>query len=159
MSNERTVTPYARLRGCLSCHIRPCETGSRAAEHGPGGICDQKRDGPECRLNPGQLGRLRVDLIAGPQKCGFDHGIWAARSAVAHIRKRFGVQCAERGMYDLLNRIGFSSKRPRPRHPGAASEHDKNALKKKLTARPSTAPERATGWWQATRRPTYWAGT
>lgn len=59
------------------------------------------------------------------------------------MQKRFGVQYVERGMYDLLGRIGFSSKRPR--HPKAASGHDKNEFKKKLAARPDTTPKRATG--------------
>ena len=33
-------------------------------------------------------------------------------------------------MYDLLGRVGFSSKRPRPRHSKAASGRDKSEFKK-----------------------------
>ena len=133
---ERTLRqPYSTIRNWLV----------RAVEHGLDGIHDQKRDGPECRLDPDQLARLRDDLVAGPRACGFGHGVWTARLVVAHVKKKYGVQYAERGMYDLLNRMGFSSRRPRPRHPKAASERDKNEFKKKLAARPNTTPKRATG--------------
>ena len=132
---ERTLhLPYSTIRNWLV----------RAVGRGLDGIYDQKRSGPVCRLDPDQLARLRDDLIAGPRACGFGHGVQTTRRVAAHVEKKYGAQYAERGMYDLLNRMGFSSRRPRPRHPRAASRYDKSEFKKKLVERPNTIPERAT---------------
>ena len=118
---ERTMYhPYTTVRNWLV----------RAVRYGLDGVYDQKRDGPECRMNQKQLGQLRDDLIAGPQKCGFGHGIWTSPLVVMHVKRKYGVKYTDRGMYDLLHRIGFSSKKPRPRHPRAASEPERDKFKK-----------------------------
>ena len=115
----------------------------RAVRHGPGGTCDERRDGPECRPSPGRPARPRNGLIAGPRECGSGHGARAARPVAGHVGRRYGVQYAGRGMHGLPSRIGFSSRMPRPRHPGAASGHEKSGFKKRPAARPDTMPKKA----------------
>jgi len=104
----------------------------RAVQAGVGGRYDIAIPGTEGRLDPEQLGRLKEDLVAGPQSCGFESGTWTARLVAEHVRRRFGVQYRTVSMYDILHRLGFSWRKPRPRHPKSASESGKRAFKKKL---------------------------
>ena len=132
---ERSMLlPYSTVRNWLV----------RAVQHGLDGMYDQKRDGRKCKLSDRQLKQPRAGLIAGPQKCGSGSGVWTSRLVVAYVKRKFGVRYAGRGMYDLLRRIGFSSKKPRPRHPKAASGHKKREFKKKLDALPDITPKKAT---------------
>jgi len=48
-----------------------------------------------------------------------------------HVRRRFGVEYRTVSMYDILHRLGFSWRKPRPKHPKSASESAKRAFKKK----------------------------
>jgi len=117
--------PYSTIRDWLG----------RAVRNGLDGIHDKKNPGATCKLTPGQLEQLRADLIAGPDKCGFASSLWTAPLLAAHVRKRFGVEYAVVSMYKLLHRMGFSSRRPRPRHPKSASKSAQTAFKKKLEVR------------------------
>ena len=103
----------------------------RATDMGLKGRYDKVRPGMQCKLDDSQLECLRADLIAGPQKCGFTSNVWTARLVLIYVKKKYGVMYANSGMYDLLHRIGFSCKKPRPRHPKAASESEKKAFKRR----------------------------
>ena len=116
----------------------------RAVQLGVTGRYGEVRRGSECRLDPSQLARLRTELIAGPRACGFESGIWTCRIAVEHVRKRYGIQYRERGMWDLLGRLGFSSRKSRSRHPKAASKRSMDAFKKKPGAVPDITPQKNT---------------
>ncbi len=48
-------------------------------------------------------------------------------------------------IYDILHRMGFSSRRPWPRHPESASESAQTAFKKKLEGMWDTMPQGDTG--------------
>ncbi len=72
---------------------------------GFGGICDETRPGASCKLTPEQLRQLRTDLIAGPDRCGFESSLWTARLLIVHVGKKFGAMYASSGMYDLLHRM------------------------------------------------------
>jgi len=74
--------------------------------------------------------RLRGDLIAGPRSCGFESGMWTAKLLIPHIKKKYGVEYRTGGIHYLLHSMGFSSRKPRPKHPKSASEFEKNGLKK-----------------------------
>ena len=116
--------PYTTVRNWLV----------RAVQLGLSGRYDEARPGAQCKLNDRQLAQLRQELISGPRSCGFESGVWTAPLAMVHVRRRYGVQYAEGGMYDLLRRIGFSSRKPRPRHPKSASKSQIKAFKKKPDA-------------------------
>ena len=99
----------------------------RAAQMGVLGRYDERRAGKPCRLSSKQLAQLRGELIAGPQQNGFESGVWTCRIAAEHVRRKYGVQRKERGMRDLLVRLGFSCKKPRTKTPqiGFKTGHDR----------------------------------
>jgi len=114
--------PYSTVRNWLV----------RAVQAGVGGRYDIVNPGTPGRLDAAQLGQLKADLIAGPQSCGLESGAWTARLVAEHVRRRFGVEYRTVSMYDILHNMGFSWRKPRPKHPKSASESAKRAFKKKL---------------------------
>lgn len=103
---------------------------------GPEGRYPDKQPGAECKLNPTQLDELREDLIAGPAKCGFESGMWTSPLVMAHVRKKFDIEYKTSGMLFLLHRIGFSWRKPRPRHPNAPTDEEIKEFKKSWTINP-----------------------
>jgi len=61
-------------------------------------------------ITPRQLEQLRAYLVAGPDRCGFASSLWTVPLLAAHVRKRFGVEYAVVSIYDILHRMGFSSR-------------------------------------------------
>lgn len=114
--------PYSTIRNWLV----------RAMDSGIVGRYDIVNKGAPCKLSDKQMKQLRADLEAGPRECGFESGVWTAPLVIAHARKRFGVQYSNQGMYNLLHRMGFTCRKPRPRNPGAASSQKVAAFKKKV---------------------------
>ena len=86
--------------------------------------------GAQSFLSANQLVSLKEELISGPQKFGFDQHVWSTRMIISHVQKKYHVRYTARGMTDLLHRIGFSSKKPRPAHHKSASEAEKKRFKK-----------------------------
>ena len=130
----RLNRPYSTIRDWLV----------RAVGRGMMGRYDEARPGPPCKLDAAQLARLVDELTAGPRSCGFESGVWTAPLVVEHVRRRYGVRYAVTSMYDLLRRIGFSCKKPRPKHPKSASKSQIKAFKKKLGLQPDTTQEKDT---------------
>jgi len=85
----------------------------RAAQRGITGRHDELKPGRRRRPDEDQLVRLRGDMIAGPRSCGFESGMWTAKLLIPHIKKKYGVQYSMNGIYYLLHKIGFSSRKPR----------------------------------------------
>lgn len=86
--------------------------------------------GAKSFLSVNQLASLKKELILGPQKFRFNQHVWSTRMIIAHVQKRYHTQYTARGMTDLLHRIGFSSKKPRPFHHKSASKDEINRFKK-----------------------------
>lgn len=86
--------------------------------------------GAKSFLSVNQLTTLKKELIIGPEKFGFNQYVWSTRMIISHVQKRYHTQYTARGMTDLLHRIGFSSKKPRPTHHKSASEEEQNRFKK-----------------------------
>ena len=65
-----------------------------------------------------------------------DGGVWTGPKIARWLAKFHGVQAIhdQRG-WDALIAIGYSIQQPRPRHPEAASDEDRSALKKSLRPR------------------------
>jgi len=90
----------------------------------------RKHPGKQSFLSSTQLVLLQKQLMQSPQIHGFASTVWSTRMVIKHINKQFGVQYAARGVRDLLHRIGFSSKKPRPIHHKSASIRQQNSFKK-----------------------------
>lgn len=87
------------------------------ASKGPGGN--------PCRLDEGQLARLRAALDAGPAACGWGQDQrWTLARAAALALRLFGVSYTLRGMSFLLHRLGYSPQVPAHR----AVERDEDAV-------------------------------
>ena len=105
--------PYTTINGWLLCAI----------QLGILGRYEMMQEGRPCRLNSKQFAQLYADIKDGPNKCGFESNVWTCRIIVIHVKKKFGIQYTERGMYNLLDRLNFSYKKPRQKHP--KQPHDK----------------------------------
>ena len=86
--------------------------------------------GKQSFLSPSQLASLQKQLMQSPQSFGFASTVWSTRMIIHHVKKQHGIQYAARGIRDLLHRIGFSSKKPRPVHYKSASKQQQKRFKK-----------------------------
>jgi putative transposase len=86
------------------------------ASTGPGGAT--------CRLNAGQLDRLRTELERGPAAHGWADQRWTLARIALLIGRLFHVRYTLRGTSYLLHRIGFTPQVPTRR----AAERDEQAI-------------------------------
>lgn len=82
-------------------------------------------------LTPAALAALRERIKQPP----VDGGLWTGPKIARWLAQFHGLQSVhdQRG-WDALIAIGYSIQQPRPRHPDAASEEDRAALKKSFSA-------------------------
>jgi transposase len=103
----------------------------RYNEGGAGALGDQRsRNGTKPTiLTPDALAALEERIKTPPD----DGGLWTGPKIARWLAKFHGVQAIhdQRG-WDALIAIGYSIQQPRPRHPEAASDEDRRALKKSL---------------------------
>ena len=103
----------------------------RYNEDGAGALGDQRsHNGTKPTiLTPEALTALRDRIKTPPD----DGGLWTGPKIARWLAKFHGVQAVhdQRG-WDALIAIGYSIQQPRPRHPEAASDEDRSALKKSL---------------------------
>jgi transposase len=101
----------------------------RYNEGGPEALGDQRvHNGSEpVILTAAALGALRERIKTPPD----DGGLWGGPKVARWLAGYHGLRSVhdQRG-WDALIAIGYSIQQPRPRHPGAASEEDRAALKK-----------------------------
>lgn len=76
---------------------------------------DKPRSGRPKRLSRKQLFVLRRELVRTPTEFGYSGGFWTTRLVQEHVRKRFRKKFVARHMRRLLQKLGFSLKKPRPR--------------------------------------------
>jgi transposase len=83
-------------------------------------------------LTPEALAALKERIKAPPD----DGGLWSGPKIARGLAKFHGVRSVhdQRG-WDALIAMGYSIQQPRPRHPDAATEEDRAALKKSLRPR------------------------
>jgi transposase len=108
----------------------------RYNQGGPGQLGDLRaHNGTAPRiLTPEALAALKERIRTPPD----DGGVWSAPKA-AHFLARFHALTSvhdQRG-WDALLAIGYSVQKPRPRHPQAAGEVERAALKKSLRKQPT----------------------
>lgn len=92
---------------------------------------DEHRSGRPSMLRVEELKALRRDLTRGPKANGFDAPFWTTRMAMEHVKRRYGKEYRARGMRNLLHRVGFSSKKPRPANAKRATKEEVEAFKKR----------------------------
>ena len=123
--------PYSVI--CASLDVIPSTLSywlNRMDKEGITASHRKKYSGSRCFLNKKQLVSLRDDLISGPEKFGFNQFMWSTRMVITHVNKKYNTLYSARGMRELLHRIGFSSKKPRPTHHKSASKEEQNRFKK-----------------------------
>lgn len=83
-------------------------------------------------LTPEALAALKERIQTAPD----GGGLWSGPKIARWLAKFHGLRSVhdQRG-WDALIAIGYSIQQPRPRHPDAASEEDRAALKKSFRAR------------------------
>ena len=83
-------------------------------------------------LTPAALAALKERIKTPPD----DGGLWTGPKIARWLAKFHGLKSVhdQRG-WDALVAIGYSIQQPRPRHPAAATEEDRAALKKNSRAR------------------------
>jgi len=106
----------------------------RYYEGGPDALGDQRvNNGSEPTiLTPAALATLRERIKTAPD----DGGLWSGPKVACWLAGYHGLQRVhdQRG-WDALIAIGYSIQQPRPRHPQAATDDDRAALKKTLQMR------------------------
>lgn len=107
-SPKEIATIIQRAYGTVVGYIRTYLSGGLEAlqlDHSPG---------RPCRLTPEQEGELKQVLVERrPADVGFPAQMnWNAPLVRDWIRKQFGVQYQERGVRDMLHRLGFSFTKP-----------------------------------------------
>jgi transposase len=101
----------------------------RYKEEGPEALGDQRiHNGTKPTiLTPEALAALKERIKTAPD----DGGLWTGPKIARWLAKFHGLKSVhdQRG-WDALVAIGYSIQQPRPRHPAAATEEDRTALKK-----------------------------
>lgn len=106
----------------------------------------RKQPGRAPFLTPRQRHELGEALDAGPQEGVDPRGTFFGEDVRRLIERRFGKLYSLRGVYKLLDSMGFSWVCPRPRHPSgyaAAPPAEQEAMKKKS---PTTWRRRVRGY-------------
>lgn len=125
----------AEVAGLLSFSARWVHTLiKRYNEQGPAALADLRGgNGAKPRLlTPEALAGLRERIKTAPG----DGGLWSGPKIARWLAAFHGLKAVhdQRG-WDALVAIGYSIQKPRPRHPQAASDEDRAALKKSLKRR------------------------
>jgi transposase len=86
----------------------------RYNQHGPAGLGDRRH------RNPGRLGLLsaaqRAALAAALEHPPSDGGVWTGPKAAAWMAVTLGHHVHPQRGWEMLRRLGWTSKVPRPRH-------------------------------------------
>ena len=73
-----------------------------------------------------------IRYLEGRGPSGNRGGLWTTKEVKEYIRKRYGVKYTSVHVWELLQALGFSMQKPRPRHYKHPNEEDINKFKKKL---------------------------
>ena len=103
----------------------------RLVERGLDAVYDAPRCGRPAYLTMKQQEDLRACLLAGPQASGFEDGFWTTRMVLKLVKDRYGVEYRREHMTQVMQKLGFSSQKPRPESPLKASNEEIMRFKKK----------------------------
>lgn len=105
----------ARLAGMERQALRDAVLRYNAG--GPGGLHDRPRSGRPEGLTAGQQAALKAWLLRGPDPERDQVSAWRLVDICAHAEHVYGVRYSGWGMSRLLQRLGLSRQKTRPRHP------------------------------------------
>lgn len=112
----------------------------RLLDGGLNKVHDEHRTGRPSKLRIDKLKELRHDLLRGPKVNGFTAPFWTTKIVQEHVKRKYGKEYRVRGMRNMLHRVGFSSKMPRPANAKRASKEEVESFKKRsMTSSASTA--------------------
>src|SRR3712207_3127130 len=90
---------------------------------GPSGLHDRPRSGRPEAPAPGRQAALKAWVLRGPDPERDGVSAWRLADVCDHAERAYGVRYSEWGMSRLLNRLGLSRQKARPRHSqGSAAE-------------------------------------
>jgi transposase len=90
---------------------------------GPRGLHDRPRSGRPERLTEGRQASRKAWVLRGPDPERDGISAWRLADICAHAERAYGVRYSGWGMSRLLERLGLSRQKARPRHPrGSAAE-------------------------------------
>ena len=112
----------------------------RFQERGLGAAYSIKQTGRPKRLTPEQLRDLKKRLNRSPHAAGFEESFWTTRMVVDLVKKKYHALYTPQWMWNLLRSLGFSCKKPRPRHYKASKKAQKEF--KKRQGEKSAVPEK-----------------
>jgi transposase len=111
----------ARLAGMERQALR--DAVLRYNAEGPDGLHDRPRSGRLEGLTPGQQAALKAWVLRGPDPERDGVSAWRLVDICARAEEAYGVRYSGWGMSRLLQRLGLSRQKARPRHPqGSAAE-------------------------------------
>jgi len=105
----------ARLAGMERQALR--DAVLRYNADGPDGLHDRSRSGRPEKLTPGQQAALKAWVLRGPDPERDKVSAWRLVDICAHAEHAYGVRYSGWGMSRLLQRLGLSRQKTRPRHP------------------------------------------
>jgi transposase len=110
------------IASALGCSLRAVKNW--VAQYNRGGLealHERPRSGRPPRLDPKEYPRLKQRLGAPPRP---EDGVCTLRGSDVRrlLEQEFGVLMSLQAVYDLLDRLGYSSLRPRPQHEEANPE-------------------------------------
>jgi len=105
----------ARLAGLERQALR--DAVLRYNAEGPGGLHDRPRSGRPEGLTPGQQASLKAWVLRGPDPERDGISAWRLADICARAERAYGVRYSGWGMSRLLQRLGLSRQKTRPRHP------------------------------------------
>lgn len=136
LSSGREIGEVANLLSFSTRWIRVLI--NRYNDGGPEALGDRRAgNGAAPRiLTPAALAALKERVKTPPD----DGGLWSGPKIARWLAQFHGLKSVhdQRG-WDALIAIEYSIQQPRPRHPKAADEQDRAALKKSLKRRPPTS--------------------
>lgn len=73
---------------------------------------DMSKGGRPAQLGAGELSRLYVALLEGPEMHGFTTPLWTLKRVRLWIEREFGVRYSEVHVWRLLGQLGLSNQKP-----------------------------------------------
>ncbi len=125
MKEGKTPQEIATMLGYTARWVRTIVR--RWNSEGEAGLCDHRRALPGAKplLSPEQQSEL-AEIIEQPPE---DGGLWSGPKVAAWMSQQLGRRVDPRRGWDYLQRLGYSSRVPRPEH-AKASKAEQEAFKK-----------------------------
>jgi transposase len=96
------------------------------AESGRKGLKKAGRAGRKPKLSPEDLRRIERALRRGPERLGYDTGLWTIPRVADLIERDCGVAYSSSQVWRILRRLGWTPQRPT----GRALERDEAAIRR-----------------------------